>query len=393
MSTIEREAEIVARLPDAELLQRLRESTEIGSEQTRRTYMLGLKRAKEQVSKEAGREVSYSEMLLRPEETVRRLKSAEGWSSSTLKGTMNAIRSLIKHAKLTEDMRAGGRFSRMSKRWKELINGVEVKAKTDAKEIKWTDVLAKTDELEARARKLSTSKGATSKEAQTAWMEALQLSMYSDLLPRRHTDYYRLYVLRSERDRERAEKQEASFVDMTARALRENGGVPLVMVKKYKTAKSLGEWRKAMPSRTYELLKRSLEAQPREYVFVGADGRPYALIDAYTKSHNGRLERWFGESANLRAIRHSAASMLHSNPMITPLERESGARDMGHSVKISGQVYATSTAPTARGDGSYNAVMTGPDGRPTMFVCRPAAAEAAAKKRPMHKGRPHGQGV
>lgn len=369
-SMTEREDEIIRRLPDAVLLRRLRESADIKSEQTRRTYDASLRRAKTEVSKAAGRDVAYCTMILRPDETVQRLKAAEGWSSSTLMATINGLRALVKHGKLTSDLRAGGRFSRAAARWTEIAKGVEVKPETEAKEIMWTDVQAKTDEMEARARKLSTDPAASPKAAQAAWMDALLSSMYTDHDPRRQADYYRLYVLKAERDRKRAE-EEAAYMDLTARGLREGGGVPTLHVKKFKTADAFGPWETALNTRTYELLKRSLEVQPRAYVFVGSNNKPFESANTFTKYHNGKLRAWHGEGVNLRALRHSAASANQGDANRTPAERARRAIAMGHSPSMNGMTYATGSKPRRGSDGTYEMLMTGDTGRLQRFKCVP----------------------
>jgi integrase len=393
---MERQAAICARLPDSLLLERMRKSVLVeGSKQSLQTYLDSLKRAQVNAAQVAGlkpEQLSLCEMLLRPEETLERLNSKvlDGtWRPSTLATTVTAMMALLKHGELREDERAGPRFARAGVKWRDLgqqmVAGAKEKATADDKKssaedrdnkVTWVQVSKVSERLEAEADQLR----ARGQDHAAADMEALLSSFYCDMPPRRQSDYFRIFIVREDVPAQRAAAdREPAYLDMTREMMRAGDGHPLLVIKEFKTAKKYGPWLARLPPRTYGLLRRSLESRPRDFVFTRATGAPFEDANAFTKRHNILLRRWFGPGVTLRHLRHASASRLHSDPRITPEEREQYAIAMGHSLKVSGTVYATASKPTMRRDGSYDVISAGTDGRPVVYECRPKSAAPKSK--------------
>jgi hypothetical protein len=69
-------------------------------------------------------------------------------------------------------------------------------------------------------------------------------------------------------------------------------------------------WIKNLPARVLTLLKKSLEIQPREYVFVEKDGSPYKTPEAWIDYHNGRFSEWFGIGSTVVMMRYARCTVL-----------------------------------------------------------------------------------
>lgn len=427
MVAAELRSQTCARLSDEELLGRLRRKAEEGvfTRQTLRTYEEGLRRTQLQV---AGRTTKTGTrgkggktgtqvlqqgqqeqpglpglcgLMLSPDETVEALRANTQWGPSTRVACMSAMMSLMKHAGLREDERAGGRFSVAWLRWRAL-KAVEDAAVAELRATQkkegagrdaelWGRVMETSDRLEREAAGLRARlrRGVSGAEASAlrrqlaeADERALLSSFYRDLEPRRQADYHRVRIVRQEGERAEAERGPA-YVDATAGALRRGGGRPRLVVREYKTRKTYGDFEVALPERTWRLLKRSLESRPRSWVFCRPTGEPYRDANAFTKWHNGLLRQWYGQGVTLRALRHARATQLHNDPRKTAEERARIAYEMGHSVEVSAGVYASGEAPKLREDGTFEIMATGRSGEPERYECRPVGrgATVAARKR------------
>jgi hypothetical protein len=103
-----------------------------------------------------------------------------------------------------------------------------------------------------------------------------------------------------------------------------------LVLAKYKTAKSYGEFRRDLPEPLVELIWKTLDARPRDYLFAGVDGGPMSK-GAYTKWSIRTLERLFdGRRVTVNVLRHSFISGMDFNKK-TPGEILAASKMMGHS--------------------------------------------------------------
>ena len=377
---MEPHASVCKRFPDEEILSRVRASGTVASAATMGTYMLGASRALQYVgAKERG--LGLCHVLLTPETSFGELQAAVkkgGWSAATLFTTVGSLMAVVKHAGLRFDDRAGGKFARASAVWNRLLKRARKQAAAEpaaaAPRLTWMEVVRKNDELAEAAEKAGA-------DGRRAVRLALLSSIYTDVDPRRQSDYWRLFVVRRDADRARAAREPAC-VDVTPATLRRTGGLARLRVTEFKTKKSEGPFSAALPKRTTGLLLRSLELEPREYAFVGADGQPFKSALSFTKMHNRHLAAWFGPGVVNRHLRHARATMAHGDPLMSYADRARVAANMAHSVEVSGRVYADGPRPTVRKDGSFDLVAAGAAGRPEEYVCMPKRVWAALRRRP-----------
>lgn len=109
---------------------------------------------------------------------------------------------------------------------------------------------------------------------------------------------------------------------------------PIIVLNKYKTAKTYGKIQIDIPVELLSELKISLKKNPRKYLFVSPkDFQPFKSAGSYDKYCNKFLKKLFGEGMSLTFLRHIYISRpdldLKSK---TGIEKNKVAKMMGHSV-------------------------------------------------------------
>ena len=253
------------------------------------------------------------DIFMDPERTYSRLLLSTSKISTrgAMANALGVMLSVIKHVFTNGEM-----SEELKERWTALHKRVQGAASNDfisgetKTDLKWIRVYDKNIELYNAA--MSTS--AKIKDVSNALLS----SIYTDLEPRRHEDYLRLYIKTSD-----APSLETSYIDMTLPK-------PKIYNEMYKTVKSHKVWSKELPDRFLQLLKKSLDMQPRDYVFVGSDGLPYNTASAWAQHHNGRLRKWFGPKTNVLSLRHARSTSLNEDARYSLKERMDIGHDMGH---------------------------------------------------------------
>lgn len=157
--------------------------------------------------------------------------------------------------------------------------------------------------------------------------EQLLIAMYTYIPPRRQLDYAFMHV--------NEDNGKSNFIHIPASSKSQQGGggnVAFACFREYKTAKSFGETRVALPEPLYEIIRASLERFPRKYLFTKGTGEPCG--SDMQKYSNRILKRLFPHKKGIciNAIRHSFASYLNRIRDLTLAQREDYARKMGHSL-------------------------------------------------------------
>lgn len=365
---------------DEEVLRRVEKNASAASWPT---YLAGAKRALRAV----GGKSTLCGIILAPRRSFEKIAAATQ-SPKTAETTVKSLLAIVKHAGLREHASMGGRFARASAAWKALLTGqegLEVGSSGSSQprpEVQWIDVVKNNAALAARARRTAweASKGdaAAARALPARQAAALLSSFYTDMEPRRQSDYWRVYVVRKEKDLARGQTAEPAFIDARPSALRKSANrLPALVVREFKTAKAYGPWRTVLPAPTWRLLRASLKTRPREYVFTRATGEPFNSAHAFMDVHNAHLSKWFGHGVTNRVIRHARATQINRDPMLAPADRERHALAMGHSMRISAKVYATGSRPAVGRDGSFD-MTSEVSGRARVYHCAPVAVAAAA---------------
>ena len=106
---------------------------------------------------------------------------------------------------------------------------------------------------------------------------------------------------------------------------------PRLVILSHKTAGSHGRIIRAIPKPLYDVLSASLDAQPRNLLFIRSDGEPFTNTHAFTVWGERVLERLFGgRRLGFNGLRHAYISNVDYNRS-SPAQLANLARDMGHS--------------------------------------------------------------
>jgi hypothetical protein len=154
--------------------------------------------------------------------------------------------------------------------------------------------------------------------------ERLLLAMYTHIYPMR-ADYnaVRLYT------RQLPAQPEPNYILLGAR------GCKLVL-HEYKTARTHGVYEKELPAALCEEVHASLEAAPRDYLFVNSYNKPYTDANGYVAFASRVFKRVFGKPLTINIVRHAFISSLDYNTL-SVADKERIAKEMGHTAAIQDQ--------------------------------------------------------
>jgi D-arabinose 5-phosphate isomerase GutQ len=116
-----------------------------------------------------------------------------------------------------------------------------------------------------------------------------------------------------------------------------------LVLNQYKTAKKYGTFERDLPANLVAIIKASLLATPRAYLFVDETDRPYLKSNSFTQFSNRTLRRIFGKNLTVSLMRHSHISDTDFNAS-TPGELFEKSRNMAHSVAMQ-QLYRRKVEP------------------------------------------------
>lgn len=157
----------------------------------------------------------------------------------------------------------------------------------------------------------------------TGNLDYLLMCMICMLPPRRQHDWYQVRVYT---DPLFKPKPDHNFIHLT-------WDKPYhIHLTDYKTASSYGIWYRTLPANLHAVIKASIVANPREYLFIDATGKPFKQIQTFTTWSNRIIKRVLkNDKASMNMLRHSFAHYIQKiNPNMTGKERAYIAKDMGH---------------------------------------------------------------
>jgi hypothetical protein len=109
-----------------------------------------------------------------------------------------------------------------------------------------------------------------------------------------------------------------------------------LVLSEYKTSSTHGVFRKLLPEPLCEEIHASLEAHPREWLFVQSNGKPFEKSNSYIRYANRILGRLFEKPLTLSLIRHAFIDTLDFNTL-TIAEKEEIALEMRHTTRLQDQ--------------------------------------------------------
>ena len=207
--------------------------------------------------------------------------------------------------------------------------------------VPWPDVLAKEQHLAA---------------TDFAGSDHLLLAMYCLIEPLRQ-DFGKLRIIV-----DRLPPTDAA-TSTNYLAIARDGSWGKLVLHEYKTFKKYGAYSRDLPAPLLRVIKASLVARPRAYLFVDDSGKPYRLDNSFTQFSNRTLKRIFGKKFTVSLMRHSHISNIDFNAS-TPGDLFQKSRHMAHSIGMQ-QLYRRKVEPIETPppiEPVQNSITQGPNG-------------------------------
>ena len=185
--------------------------------------------------------------------------------------------------------------------------------------VPWPEVVAKEQQLAAR---------------EYASPDHLLLAMYCLIEPLRQ-DYGALRIM--------VDRMPAADAVGNYLAIARDGSWGKLILTEYKTAKKYGTYTRDLPTSLLRIIKASLIANPRAYLFMDERGKPYKLTNSFTQYSNRTLKRIFGKACTVSTMRHSHISNIDFNAS-TPGDLFRKSKHMAHSIATQ-QLYRRTVEP------------------------------------------------
>jgi len=160
-----------------------------------------------------------------------------------------------------------------------------------------------------------------------ASLDHLFLSLHTYVPPRRQWDYARLKVYTNSKENPTLDHNHIHLYNKKQKS-------PYIFLNEYKTHKYYDDYiDKNIPQEFIDIIKKSIQTNPREYIIQTIYGKPYDNINSFTQRINRRLKKIFdNDDVTVNSLRHSLSTLLDKVPNMTHKEKEYFARRMGHSV-------------------------------------------------------------
>jgi hypothetical protein len=232
--------------------------------------------------------------------------------AQTRKAYLVAVLALFKHVK---DLKCnnGDSYDKYYKYHKEVNEEIHERYRSGVASDKqaqeymaWPEIIQKRDEF---GKKNYGSK------------EHLLISMYTYLPPVRQ-DFIKVKLIPKMPWGSKA--NEGNFIVLKSR------GPSICVLNEYKTSSAHKHLRKDLPPELTKIIRKSMELQPRDYLFVDAEGKLYEFENSFYKWANRALSIVLGKPVTATMLRHSFI-IDERKRGVTPGEEEDSAKWMGHS--------------------------------------------------------------
>lgn len=254
------------------------------------------------------------EWLISHPDDVYKYMQAKNLSDSTIRNRVSAICSLLKHWKA-----AGDEFQKEKDQWavyqKDLNKkNTERVLSGDPTEreivnwIPWKKILA----IESSLRR-----------TEFGSLRHLVLAMYTHMEPMRGDfGHVKLYSSTP------PEGTPGNYLVLS----REPHKTVLYLAE-YKTSKRYGTYSRTLPESLVAVIRASLRDDPREYLFVSCDGKPYEKKNSFVKFANRMLYSIFGKHMSITLLRHAFISAIDFNASNAG-DLMNVAKNMQHSIEM-----------------------------------------------------------
>jgi hypothetical protein len=188
--------------------------------------------------------------------------------------------------------------------WKNIRDHKKEKAAKDMTQERKSDYIP---QKELRAKRDALPQG----------MDKLLLAMYT-MIPPRRLEYSSLKI----------SKGEPKDTDKGNHLVIYDNGTMEMILNKFKTFKTMGQYRADLPEELVDVISADLVRLPRENLFINIQKKPFATNDGYGKWLSTRLDKLFGKGT-LNTLRHSYVDWVFEQPRLTTKDKNDIARAMG----------------------------------------------------------------
>ena len=247
-------------------------------------------------------------------------------NDQTKKAFVSSIKGLFKHVPNLKETYPEAleewntRFKTLDKLIFDQIASAEPSDRERANWVPWKDIVMK-------ERELAYSRYGSS--------EHLMLAMYTLIEPLR-ADFGVLKIV--EKQPPSTDQGVANFIVM------QPSGSGQLVLNAYKTSKKYGRFEREIPDALLNVIRASLSSQPRAYLFVDEQGKPYVIKNSYIRYANRIFAKIFGKNLTIRLLRHAFISNLDFNTS-TPATLIEHSKMMLHSIGMQ-QMYRRHVDPS-----------------------------------------------
>lgn len=253
-------------------------------------------------------------ILDHPDETNKRILSVYD-EVRTQKAYLSSICALFKHVPELKDKKNDSytKYYEYTKVLSDKIEELDRKGEASEKQkkgyVEWGEIIKKREELSKQ---------------DFGSKEHLLLSLYTYIPPLRQ-DFNNVKFLKTMPFGSKA--NQGNFIVLKSR------GASVLVLNEFKTQEHFKHYHEELPKELVQVIKRSLEKSPRDFLFVDVNGNAFEKMDSYIRNINRTLESIFSKPLTPSLIRHSFI-VYERTQNKSPGEEEDTAKKMLHSIKM-----------------------------------------------------------
>jgi hypothetical protein len=155
--------------------------------------------------------------------------------------------------------------------------------------------------------------------------DALLVSIYSLMPPRRLSDFLNMQIYKSDKAFSQSNTENSLVINTRNKNI-------IFYVRDYKTVGTHGTWTKKIIEVLFKCIMKSLKDRPRTYLFENTKGERYQS-SSFSKYVSDTFKRHLGVGLGVTDLRHLFVTFtLAKNPSMQ--ERQRVADEMGHSTEL-----------------------------------------------------------
>ena len=267
----------------------------------------------ERLTKITGKDVDW--IMNNCKKTMKKLREKDITEPQSQKAMINAVLTIFKHVEgLKEDWKVGytcwvDHFKEVNTKAQEKYETLEPSKRQIEAYVPWAQIIKARDEMDKSGQ------------------DYLVMCLYT-MLPPARADFNRVRIVKEKDVTEKLVKENPNHLVIMSNGMK-------LVYNEFKTkSKKLQKYEKVLPKELVSIIKKSLKKNPREYlVVIEKTGAPYIKANSFSHYMRRLLFKLFEKPMSINTLRHSFVNSIDMNT-ITPMEKESLAKDMMHSPEM-----------------------------------------------------------